>query len=265
MQLTTHNLRAGYDRATDVLRDVSLTVPDGSFTGILGPNGSGKSTLLKVIARLLRPAAGDVALDQRDLLATSRRELARHMAILPQQPSGPADLTVRQLLGYGRYPYLGRFSRFSDDDRAIIDNVIEQCELSELADRPLGQLSGGERQRAWVGMALAQQPRVLLLDEPLSHLDINHQLEVMELLVALNREQGLTVAIVLHDINLAVRFCDRLAVIEAGRLVAEGPTAEILSDDVIDRTFGVNKQVMSSPDSDAAVCYFQRAAASPHQ
>jgi len=258
MRLVAENITAGYG-ASPVLHGVSLELRDGALTGILGPNGSGKSTLLKVVSCLLKPTRGAVRLDDRDVYAMGRQELARYMALLPQHPVAPEDLTVEQLVGYGRYPYIARFGTFSAEDRRIIAEVMEQCELNALAGRPVAHLSGGERQRAWIGMALAQQPRVLLLDEPLSHLDINHQLEVMELLQQLNRQRGLTTAIVLHDINLAVRFCDRLAVLGRGRLAADGPTRDVLADDVIDRTFGVAKRVLSDPGGAAPICHFERA------
>jgi len=260
VRLDAQNIYAGYG-PRNVLQDVSASLPDAAFTAVLGPNGSGKSTLLKVLARLLRPAAGHARLDGDNLFAMPRRRLARRLALLPQHPAAPEGLTVRQLVGYGRYPYIGRFNTFSADDRRVIARVMRQCELDGLAERPVGQLSGGERQRAWIAMALAQQPRVLLLDEPLSHLDINHQLEVMELLQQLNAEQGLTTAIVLHDINLALRFCDRLVVLREGRLAAEGPTGDILAGPVIDQTFGVAKQLVHAPDAPAPLCHFTRAPA----
>ena len=262
MKLVAHNISAGYG-SRPVLHDVSLKLGDGAFTGILGPNGSGKSTLLKVLGGLLRPTGGAVWLDDDDVHAMGRRRLARRLALLPQHPVAPAGLGVRQLVAYGRYPYIARFGKFGDTDRRIISDVMQRCELNNLAERPAGELSGGERQRAWIAMALAQQPRVLLLDEPLSHLDINHQLEVMDLLQQFNRDHALTVAIVLHDINLAARFCDRLAVIREGRLGAGGATAEVLAGDVIDRTFGVTKHLIPAPAGDTAFCHFVRAAPGP--
>ncbi len=237
------------------LGGVDLHVARGEMVGIIGRNGSGKSTLLKLIGRLLAPSSGAVYLDGKALASVPMGELARSTSVLPQAPAPPAELTVRELVGYGRYPHVPWLRRFGGQDHEIVEGAIASCRLEELAGRRLDTLSGGERQKAWVAMALAQQPRVMLLDEPVTFLDLGHQLEVMDLVRRLNRDEGITVIAVMHDLNLAARYCDRLVALKDGRVCADGPADEVMSPAVLRDVFGIEARIGRDPVTGRPVCY----------
>lgn len=255
--LSAHGLRAGYGRAT-VLEDTSVTVTPGDFAALIGPNGSGKSTLLRVLARLLKPQAGTVLLHDQPVAAFSAKALARKLAVMPQSPTAPPGVSVRELIGYGRAPHTSWLRPESPADRQLIDRLIQRCDLMPLADRRVDTLSGGERQRCWIAMALAQQPAVLLLDEPVSALDIAHQLEVLDLLAQVNRDQGTTVVIVLHDINLAARYCRSLLAVRDGKVAAAGSVDAVLTPGCLETVFGVRTTVIRPPGVSYPVCLFER-------
>lgn len=236
-----------------VLEALSLEFQTGEMVAIIGPNGCGKSTLLRALARLLRPRRGVVLLDNRDIHRMSTRALARLLAVLPQSPEGVPDLTVEELVWRGRYPYQGWIRGASQHDRQAVRRALAQCSLEDLADRRLGSLSGGERQRAWIALALAQEPQVLLLDEPTSFLDIYHQVEVMELLTGLNRE-GLTIVMALHDLNHAARYCRRLIALKDGRVYCDGAPETVLTPDLLRAVFGVQAAVFPDPVTGHLVC-----------
>lgn len=240
-----------------VVHDVDLGVRPGSITGLIGPNGSGKSTLLRAMARLIRPRSGHAAIHGQRIDQLSPRRLAQSLAVMPQHPVAPPGVTVRELVGYGRSPFNAWYKPTPPGDHELIDALIERCDLVPLADRLVHTLSGGERQRAWIAMALAQQPKVLMLDEPVSALDIGHQLEVMDLLADINREQGTTLVIVLHDLNLAARYCDELVAMLDGKIVAAGPTQQVLNPDTIRQCFNVDVQ-FHEPIDGRSLCSFSR-------
>jgi len=239
--LTVEQLDAGYGE-TLVLRDLTLAVGAGEFLGVLGPNGCGKTTLLRVLRGTLRPRRGHVRLEDRDLRALDGRALARTMAYLPQDLAIELDFTVRELALMGRSPHLSRFVRESAKDRHVAERSMELADVLHLADRPVTALSGGERQRALIAMCLAQEPKILLLDEPTNHLDLAHQLSVLDLIARLNRD-GLAVVGVFHDLNLAAEYCGRLVLLEGGRVVAIGTPAEVITEEVIRRVYGVQVAV----------------------
>lgn len=247
MKLTVENLSLRYG-SRRVVEDVSFTVDSGEMVSIVGPNGSGKSTLLRGMSRLQKPSAGRVLLGETDIRDISARAVARTLAILPQSPDGGADLTVRELVFRGRFPHQGILQRIGPADIEAVHWAMDAADVDGLADRPIGSLSGGERQRAWIALALAQQPKVLLLDEPTSFLDIAHQVEVMHLLRRLNRE-GMTVVSVLHDLVLAGRFSDRVIAVSRGRVEFDGPPAEVLEPVGLERVFGVAMMVMPDPET----------------
>ena len=253
-KLSAEYLTAGYDRRL-VLDDVHIRVGKGEMVGIIGPNGSGKSTLLRVIGRLLRPSSGHVYLDGRSMGDLNVRTIAQSMAILPQAPPATQELTVRELVGYGRYPHIPWLQRLGIRDREVIESAITACGMGDLADRMLNTLSGGERQRAWIAMAVAQQPRALLLDEPVTFLDISHQLEVMDLISDLNRVQGITVIVVLHDLNLASRYCARLIAIKEGRVHSDDLTEAVIQPKVLREVFGIDAHVGKDPVTKRPVFY----------
>ena len=237
------------DRA--VLEGLDFTVPEGQITAIVGANACGKSTLLRSLSRLLRPSKGEVLLDGASIHRMSPKELARAMGLLPQSPVAPDGISVLDLVGRGRHPHQGIWARWSAEDDAAVATALEAMGIADLADRDVDELSGGQRQRVWIAMALAQETGILLLDEPTTFLDINHQIEVLDLLVDLNRTRGTTIVMVLHDLNLAARYCDWLAAMVAGRLEAMGHPSDVLTPQMVGRVFGLKCQVVSDPVSGA--------------
>jgi iron complex transport system ATP-binding protein len=236
--LAAHHIDVGINKKT-IVHDLSLAVPEGKITAIIGPNGCGKSTTLKALSRIWPLERGSISFQGRDIHSLSQREFAQCLAILTQSPQAPTDLTVQDLVEMGRFPHRGFLGRASRDDARHVEWALAQTGMSGMRDRLLHTLSGGERQRAWIAMALAQRPQVLLLDEPTTYLDICHQLEVMQLLVKLNRELGLTVVMVIHELNHALQYADYVAVIKAGRLVREGAPKEIVTAELLREVFGV--------------------------
>ncbi|KTG77537.1 iron ABC transporter, partial [Klebsiella pneumoniae] len=220
MRLRTENLTVSYGAQT-VLDGLSLALPAGKITALLGPNGCGKSTLLNCFSRLLTPDSGEILLDEKPIAGFSARQLARRLALLPQHHLSPEGITVRELVSYGRSPWLSLWGRLSAEDNERVNVAMSQTRTRNLADRRLTQLSGGQRQRAFLAMVLAQDTPLILLDEPTTYLDINHQVELMRLMVELKR-QGKTVVTVLHDLNQASRYCDHLVVLASGRVMAQG-------------------------------------------
>lgn len=223
----------------EIIHGLSLQIPLGHITSIVGPNGCGKSTTLKALAHLLPCASGRVTYNGEDIKRYSRNQFAREVAILTQSPKCPEDLTVLDLVEMGRFPHRSWYAPVHADDEQHVNWAMEQTGIIELRNRLLITLSGGERQRAWIAMALAQRPKVLLLDEPTTYLDISHQLEVMQLLRRLNTELGLTVVMVVHDLNHAVQFSDCIAVIKNGSLVAEGESAKVVNAALLKDVFSV--------------------------
>ncbi|WP_105035941.1 ABC transporter ATP-binding protein [Cryobacterium aureum] len=247
----THQLRAegitlGYDH-TPIIDGLDLEVIPGAITVIVGANASGKSTLLKGLARLLKPEAGQVTLGGRNIAALSGKKVATVVGLLPQQPIAPDGITVADLVGRGRYPHQGWFRQWSSTDDEIVAAAMAATNTQQLAARRLEDLSGGQRQRVWIAMALAQDPEILLLDEPTTFLDVTHQIEVLDLLLERNRERGTTVVMVLHDLNLAARYADHLVVMRAGSIVANGAPAETLTADIVRHAFDLEAAIVPDP------------------
>jgi iron complex transport system ATP-binding protein len=243
--LEARDLTLCYDDRV-VCHELSLQIPDDRFTAIIGPNGCGKSTLLKALARTLRPSSGQVLLDDRPIGARGSREVARRVALLPQNPVVPDAIRVRDLVARGRYPYHSLWRQWSPGDRAAIDEAVELTGVGDLLERPVAELSGGQRQRVWVAMVLAQQTRTLLLDEPTTFLDIAHQFDLLELFARLQRD-GRTVVAVLHDLGQAARFADHLVRMKDGAVVAEGEPEEVLTPDLLADVFGLRSVVVPDP------------------
>jgi iron complex transport system ATP-binding protein len=244
--LRARALSAGYP-GRRVLENLDLRIAPGRVTMIIGANASGKSTLLSVLARLNAPEAGSVELDDVDVSSIPRRLFAQTVGLLPQQPTAPDGITVAELVSRGRHPHRGVFSRWSPDDTRQVDEAMAKTAVSELADRPVGDLSGGQRQRAWIAMVLAQNPRILLLDEPTTFLDLSHQIEVLDLLVHLNRVEGTTIVVVLHELNLAARYADDLVLMSGGRVVAQGAPRDVLTKEAIAEAFALDALVIDDP------------------
>jgi len=240
------NLRAGYN-GTAILDGVSIKLGESEFVGVIGPNGSGKTTLLRSMSRVLVPMSGSVTLGGRNIYSISAREFAGRVAVVPQETLVAFDFTVMEIVLMGRLPRLGRFAIEGARDVNIAMEALKQTGTAHLADRQINALSGGERQRVLLARALAQEPEVLLLDEPTSHLDITFQFEIMDLVKSLNCKRGLTVLAVLHDLNLAGHYCDRLVLVGQGRVQADGPPEQVISADNVRRVYGAEVWVRKHP------------------
>lgn len=244
--LEIRDLSAGYGEAT-ILSGLSLGLPRGRITAIVGANACGKSTLLRAMSRLLPPRAGQVLLDGAEIHRLPPRQLAQKLGLLPQTPIAPEGITVLDLVSRGRHPHQGLFGRWTAEDDAAVAEALRMTATEALADRMVEDLSGGQRQRVWIAMALAQQTDVLLLDEPTTYLDINHQIEVLDLLTDLNRARDTTVVMVLHDLNLAARYADLLVAVADGRVHLAGHPAEVLTPDTLAHVFGLEARVIVDP------------------
>ncbi|MEM6503124.1 MAG: ABC transporter ATP-binding protein [Cyanobacteria bacterium P01_C01_bin.89] len=247
MPVEACQLAGGYgDRP--IVEAVNLSIQTGEWLSLLGANGSGKSTLLRLLSRILKPQGGSVILDGQDIQTQSPTTIARKLALLPQQQTLPEGLTVYQLVSLGRSPHQPWWKWDLDEDgRRKVNEALEWTEISHYRDRPVTDLSGGERQRAFLALALAQDPKILLLDEPTTFLDLHYQLQLLELLHRLNRQQKLSIVTVLHDINLAVRYSDRLALMRQGRLWGVGTPNEMLTPETIGAVFEIETQILNTP------------------
>lgn len=222
-----------------ILEDIHFTIPTGKITTLIGPNGCGKSTLLKTLIGHIKAEKGTVSIQGKAISQYSPRELAQHMAFLPQVPDMPRDMTVEELVYCGRFPYQVWWKNTAAQDREAVDRALAITKTEHLRNQLMPSLSGGERQRVWIAMALAQEPEFLVLDEPTTYLDINHQLEIMELLKRLNKESSLTVLMVLHELTQAVQYSHQLAVINEGHLVDYGPADQVMTQQLLANVFHV--------------------------
>ncbi|MGV9710699.1 ABC transporter ATP-binding protein [Gordonia sp. NPDC003424] len=246
-RLTGRALTVGYDDNT-ILAGLDVVIPDGSFTVIVGPNACGKSTLLRALSRLLIPREGAVLLDGKDVKRFGGKEFAREVGLLPQQSIAPDAITIIDLVSRGRFPYQTMFRQWTDADQAAVDFALRVTRLTDLSQRRVQALSGGQRQRVWIAMALAQETPILLLDEPTTYLDLAHQLEVLDLCSTLNRS-GTTLVAVLHDLNQAARYATHIIAMRSGEIIAQGPPSEVITADMVERTFGVRARIIDDPES----------------
>lgn len=240
------NVSVGYRNKT-VLSDLTLDVPQRRIVTVIGQNGCGKSTLLKTVSKAVTPKSGAVLYRDRALRDYSPKKLAQRIAYLAQVHESPPDIDVRTLVSYGRFPYSVFGRGLTASDKEVIDRALAMTGLTDLGDRILSTLSGGERQRAWIAMTVAQEPEVLILDEPTTYLDVSYQIEVLELVRRLNRELGITIVMVLHDINLAARYSDLLAVIRGGGLYALGKPSDIITEQNLRDIFEIEAAVYTDP------------------
>ncbi|XIF01798.1 Fe3+-hydroxamate ABC transporter ATP-binding protein FhuC [Serratia marcescens] len=238
-----------------LLQPLSLSFPQGKVCGLIGHNGSGKSTLLKLLGRRHAPSGGQVLLNQQPLVQWDSKSFARQVAYLPQQLPAAEGMTVRELVAVGRYPWHGALGRFGANDRQQVEEAIALVGLKPFANRLVDSLSGGERQRAWLAMMVAQDSRCLLLDEPTSALDIAHQVEVLALIQRLSRERDLTVIAVLHDINMAARYCDHLVALRGGEMIAQGGPLELMQGPVLEQIYGIPMGTLPHPSGGAPVSF----------
>ncbi|MEM8590967.1 MAG: ABC transporter ATP-binding protein [Pseudomonadota bacterium] len=256
--LQAKSIAAGY-RDRPVLESIDLSIQEGGVTALIGPNGSGKSTLLKTFARLLAPRGGSILLDGRAIREQKSSEIARRIAVLPQQPIAPENLTVRELVEQGRYPHLGALRMLRSGDHDEVREALRLTGMEGFAHRPVDALSGGERQRAWIALTLAQGSPVLLLDEPTTFLDIGHQLEVLDLVQSLNRDRGMTVIMVLHDLNQAAKYADRMVVLSQGGIFADGLPSDVFTPAMLADVFGIEASVTIDPNTGTSHCVPLRA------
>ncbi len=233
----------GYNGGAPVLNGIDLRVRKGDMIGILGPNGSGKSTLIGNMCGTLHPRHGTVLLEGRDIRSLRRKEIARKIAVVPQKSDLGFDYRVEEIVSMGRYPHIGRFSFRDPDGRKAVEDAMEQTGVLELREKIVDRLSGGERQRVMIARALAQEPRILMLDEPTKNLDIRHSMDIMDLIRKRNEKQGITVLSVLHDLDLAAKYCDEIALLKNGKIVAVGGVEEVLTERSIEKVFDIKVRV----------------------
>ncbi|MCF2716241.1 MULTISPECIES: ABC transporter ATP-binding protein [unclassified Paenibacillus] len=252
-RLKTANLDIAYEDRL-IVEDLNVEIPQGKITALVGANGSGKSTILKTMARIMNPKGGSVLLDGKSIHKQSTREVAKQLAILPQNPTAPEGLTVTELVSYGRFPYQKGFGSMKAEDRKMVEWAIQVTGMSEFHDRPIDQLSGGQRQRAWIAMALAQDTDILFLDEPTTFLDMAHQLEVLHLLEYLNTSEERTIVMVVHDLNHAARYAQHMIAIKKGKAEAVGTPTEVMSPDVLREVFGIEADIVTDPRTGVPLC-----------
>ncbi|WSJ91405.1 ABC transporter ATP-binding protein [Streptomyces sp. NBC_01304] len=247
-RLIADNVTLGYDQRI-IAEQLSVEIPDNSFTVIVGPNACGKSTLLRALSRMLKPSQGRVLLDGQTIHSMPAKKVARMLGLLPQSSIAPDGITVADLVARGRYPHQGLLRQWSPEDERVVQESMASTGVAELADRYVDELSGGQRQRVWIAMALAQQTPLLLLDEPTTFLDIQHQIDVLDLCAELHEEQGRTLVAVLHDLNHAARYATHLIALKDGKVVAEGAPSEIVTAELVEEVFQLPCQIIDDPET----------------
>lgn len=251
--IVTKNLVVGYDKHI-VVPGFNVEIEKGKITSIIGPNGCGKSTVLKAIGRIIRKESGTIIINDKDIKDLKTKEIAKELAILPQAPQAPGTINCYDLVAYGRYPYQKGFGKLSEEDKKIIKWALDVTYMSEFALRPIDTLSGGQRQRVWIAMALAQQTGIILLDEPTTYLDLNHQLEVLELLKDLNEKEKVTIVMVLHDLNLASKYSDYLLAMKDGEIINFGSPEIVFTKEMLKKCFLLNGEIISDPFTNKPIC-----------
>lgn len=247
------DLQVAYDNMIIIDR-MNLKIPKGKITMIIGSNGCGKSTLLKTVARILKPKQGEVKINGRSIKEQAPKEVAKAMAVLPQGPKAPAGLLVKELVSYGRFPYQKAMGGLSKEDIRIVDWALGATNMREYADRPMDSLSGGQKQRVWIAMALAQETDILVLDEPTTYLDMSHQLEILLLLKKLNREQGTTIVMVLHELNNATKFADHIIGMKKGNVVFEGSPIDVITTENLRILYGIQAKLELDETGTFPIC-----------
>ena len=252
--IETENLKIGYNDNI-IVESLNMKIEKGKITSIIGPNGCGKSTILKAVGRIIKKKQGNVFINGYDIDFQKSKDIAKQMAILSQIPTAPTSLTCYELVSYGRFPYQKGFGKMSLEDKSIVNWALDSTNLTELKDRPIGSLSGGQRQRVWIAMALAQKGNIILLDEPTTYLDLSCQLEILELLVKLNKENGTTIVMVLHDLNLAAKYSDNLIAVKNGEIYKTGKTEDVLTQDMLKDCFGVTAEIIIDEETSRPLCF----------
>ncbi|MFI3614688.1 ABC transporter ATP-binding protein [Streptococcus uberis] len=244
--INANHLSVAYDQKV-IINDLTINLPSQKITSLIGSNGCGKSTLLKALTRIIPNQKGNILIDGQDIAKMPTMEIAKKMALLPQVQDITDGISVYELVSFGRYPYQSRLGKLTEDDKKIIDWALEMTKTQELANQLVDQLSGGQKQRVWIAMALAQDTPLIFLDEPTTYLDINHQLEILELLRSLNKESQKTIIMVLHDLNLASRYSDYLVSIKDGKIAYQGDPSVIMTPEIIRDIFGIEAHLTQDP------------------
>ncbi|MBC1398240.1 ABC transporter ATP-binding protein [Listeria fleischmannii] len=251
--LYTEDLQIAYDKRI-IVDSLNISIPQGKITALVGANGSGKSTILKTMSRLLKPSKGHVILDGKKIHQVSTKQIAKELAILPQNPTAPGGLTVTELISYGRSPHQSGFKVGNKEDQDMINWALKMTNLEEFKDRPIENLSGGQRQRAWIAMALAQDTSILFLDEPTTFLDMTHQLDVMNILKQLNETENRTIVIVVHDLNHASRYAEHMIAIKNGQVRASGAPKDVMTCEILEDVFNIKADILIDPRSGVPLC-----------
>ncbi|MDO7976780.1 ABC transporter ATP-binding protein [Oceanotoga teriensis] len=251
--MNSKELNIAYDNNL-IVENLNIKIFEKKITTIIGSNGCGKSTILKALGRLLKPKSGLIYLNGKDINSLNTKEIAKQIAILPQTPQAPDGLTVEELISYGRFPHQKGFGKLNSEDTKIIDWALSVTKLEVFRNIPIDNLSGGQRQRVWIAMALAQQTDLILLDEPTTYLDLSYQLDLLELLYKLNREQNRTIVMVLHDLNLASRFADYMIAIKKGKIISYGTPEEVMKKDILEKTFNIDANIINDPKTKKPTC-----------
>ncbi len=244
--ISVENLTTGYEK-DPIVSEVSFTIPSGCLFGILGPNGAGKTTLFKALSKVLKPWEGRICYQEKDISILDRREFARQVSVVPQFHGVLPPYTVEEFVRLGRYPHLRRFAALQEEDRKIVAETLELLDITRCAAKKITTLSGGEMQRVYLAQALVQKPQLLLMDEPTSHLDITHQIKILDLVNSLSEKQGLTVAIILHDLNLASAYCDQITLMKDGKIYTKGTPADVLTREHIEEVYGTRVYIRNDP------------------
>ena len=252
-RLEANSINLSYGKKT-IINDLDIKIPKGEVTILIGANGSGKSTLLRALARLMKPDNGQIILDGENIFKLPTKEVAKNLSILPQNPNAPEGMTVFQLVKQGRYPYQSLFQQWSKEDEKVVNKALQETKMVELKDRTVDSLSGGQRQRAWIAMTLAQNTEIILLDEPTTYLDLAHQVEILDLLDELNKNEDRTIVMVLHDLNLAFRYADHIVAIRDKEIYAEGKPYEVVTPEMVRNVFGMKCRIINDPVSDTPLC-----------
>ena len=252
-RLEAKQLSLAYDSAT-IVRNLNIGIPTGKTTVLVGANGCGKSTLLRGLAKLLKPKSGSVYLDGKDISQIKAKTVAKKLGMLPQSPTAPEGLTVKDLVAMGRYPYQSWMQQWSSEDEAKVAEALEITTMTKLADRSLDSLSGGQRQRAWIAMVLAQDTDILLLDEPTTFLDLSHQVELLDLLDKLRESQGKTIVMILHDLNLSCRYADYLVAVQQGKVYATGTPKQVMTEEMVRDVFNLECRIVPDPLAETPMC-----------
>ncbi|MBZ2174652.1 ABC transporter ATP-binding protein [Schnuerera sp. xch1] len=251
--IQTEKLILGYEN-TVIIDDISVKIPNNKISILIGANGCGKSTLLRSFARLLNPISGNIILNGRSMSKVSNKQIAKELAILPQTPVVSGSLTVRELVKMGRFPYQSWKNKLSDIDHEIVKKALKSTNMQNFADRNLNSLSGGQRQRAWIAMVLAQETDIILLDEPTTYLDVTYQIEVLDLLCKLNKEEGKTIVMVLHDLNLSCRYAHHIIALKDKKIYKQGAPQEVITKETVRDILDLECEIINDPIYKTPMC-----------